>query len=104
MNIIPPPTLHLQNPHQVAEVINDFTGNTAPKGGTRENGWFAGYGCRWCDASRAWFTVLPFGHESVAERLAQMFTKAGCKEVVTGYEGGIGPDNGGRGIQISAYV
>lgn len=76
----------------------------APGRGTKANGWFGGYGCRWCDALRAWFTVLPFDAEPAAAKIAELFKAGGAREVAIKNEGGVSQADGGRGLQVSAYV
>lgn len=99
-----PESLNLRDPREAASVINAILELPEPQGGTRENGWFAGYGCRWCRASQAWITVVPFGQDPLVERLMDLFKAAGCKEVVKSNEGGLGPDQDGQGVQVSAYI
>jgi hypothetical protein len=88
----------------MAAQINTMLGLNAPEPGTRANGWFGGYGCRWCEASRAWFTVLPFDAEPVAAKVAELFKVGGAREVTITDEGGVSEAAGGRGLQVSAYI
>lgn len=100
----PPTTLRFDNPQGVADALNGLLGFPQPEPGNRGNGWFGGYGCRWCAASRAWFVVLPANHGEIGEWVARLFRDAGCPEVTLGYEGGVSPEDGGRGFQISARL
>lgn len=88
----------------MAERINAMLGLPAPVRGTGANGWFGGYGCRWCDASRAWFTVLPFEAEAVSSSIAELFKDGGVREVTITNEGGVSRADGGRGLQVSAFL
>lgn len=98
-------TSHIQeHPEAVAKRINVMLGVAPPVPGTSANGWFPGYGCRWCPASKAWFTVVPFTLAEVASSIAMMFTAAGLTDVTVSNEGGVSQDDGGRGLQVSAYV
>lgn len=86
--------------HRVCEII----GFKPPVAASKVNGWFGGYGCRWCAASRAWFTVVPFEAASVAELVANLFREAGLLDVTISNEGGVSQADNGRGLQVSAYV
>lgn len=88
----------------MAKQINAMLNLNTPMPGTEANGWFGGYGCRWCDASRAWFTVLPFGADLAAAKIAELFKAGGAREVEISNEGGVSQSGGGRGLQVSAYV
>ncbi|AVX93391.1 hypothetical protein PkP19E3_35475 (plasmid) [Pseudomonas koreensis] len=92
-----------QFPEAVAQRISKIIGFEPPVPGTSANGWFGGYGCRWCGASKAWFTVVPFNHRLAAEKVAQMFREAGV-EVTISNEGGLTQEEDGKGLQVSAYV
>lgn len=71
----------VQFPEAYAQRITKIIGFEPPVPGSSANGWFGGYGCRWCAASKAWFTVVPFDQRPVAEKVAQMFRDAGVREV-----------------------
>lgn len=93
-----------QAPQMMAATINAMLRLNAPEPGTKTNGWFGGYGCRWDAASRSWFTVLPFGADAVVEKLAALFKAGGACKVTVPNEGGVREADGGRGLQVSAYV
>jgi hypothetical protein len=93
----------VQFPEAFAQRINKIIGFDPPVRGTAANGWFGGYGCRWCAASQAWFTVVPFDQRQAAEKVAQMFREAGVDVTITN-EGGVPQDDDGKGLQVSAYV
>lgn len=93
-----------QSQQEMADKINAVLGMHAPVPGTRANGWFGGYGCRWCEASRAWFTVLPFSDRLLADEVAALLEAGGCRSVTVTNEGGVDESAGGRGLQVSAYV
>lgn len=97
-------TVAQQSPQSMAAQINAMLSFNAPDPGTKANGWFGGYGCRWCETSRAWFTVLPFDAEPVAAKVAALFKAGGSREVTITNEGGVSEAAGGRGLQVSAYV
>jgi hypothetical protein len=65
--------------------------------GTRANGWFDGYGCCWCAASRAWFPVVSFDASEIAENVAKLFKAAGAT-VTLSNEGGLFAAQQGRGL------
>ncbi|VVP30934.1 hypothetical protein [Pseudomonas fluorescens] len=90
-------------PEAFAQRINKIIGFETPAPGTKANGWFGGYGCRWCAASKAWFTVVPFAQPQVAEKVAQMLREAGVDVTITN-EGGVTQEDDGKGLQVSAYV
>ncbi|KAA0946231.1 Conserved hypothetical protein (plasmid) [Pseudomonas veronii 1YdBTEX2] len=94
----------VQFPEAFAQRISKMIGFEPPVSGTAANGWFGGYGCRWCAASRAWFTVVPFDQLQVAEKVAQMFREAGVLDVRINNEGGVSQEDDGKGLQVSAYV
>lgn len=98
------PTVLQEFPEAFAKRINRILEMEDPVRGTRENGFFGGYGCRWCSASMAWFTILPFEMEPIAETVAKMFLSAGLQDVKITLEGGVSQTDGGRGYQVSAYV
>ncbi|MGT2457658.1 hypothetical protein ACU4GI_32670 [Cupriavidus basilensis] len=81
-----------------ALLLNRLLGLPEPVPGTRVNGWFGGFGCRWCHNSLAWFTVVPDSQASLAARAAQLCRDAGAIAVK------IHPEAGGMGIQVSAYI
>lgn len=87
----------------MADQINEILKRPRPVLGTSQNGYFGGYGCRWCKYSRAWFVVLPFEEETTARKIGDVFTEAGAK-VTIGNEAGLAQSQGGRGLQVSAYV
>lgn len=91
-------------PEAFATRINKILEMPDPVPGNRENGWFAGYGCRWCKFSKAWFTVLPFEMQPVAETVASMFKNAGLQEVTITLEAGVTQAEGGKGYQVSARI
>jgi hypothetical protein len=91
-------------PEAFAQRISKIIGYEPPTGGNKANGWFGGYGCRWCAASKAWFTVVPFDQPQVAEKVAQMFRDAAVSDVTITNEGGISQEDDGKGLQVSAYV
>ena len=91
-------------PEAFATRINKILEMPDPVPGNRVNGWFGGYGCRWCKCSRAWFTVLPFDMQSVAETVANMFMHAGLHDVTITLEGGVSKADGGKGYQVSARL
>ncbi|WP_116894875.1 hypothetical protein [Pseudomonas savastanoi] len=93
-----------QFPEAYAQRISKIIGFEPPLPGTSSNGWFGGYGCRWCAASKAWFTVVPFDQRLVAEKVAQMFRNAGVLDVSINNEGGVSQEDDGKGLQVSAYV
>jgi hypothetical protein len=93
-----------QSPQTMAAQINAMLDLSMPVPGTSANGWFGGYGCRWCNGSRAWFTVLPFGAELAATKIAEVFKAGGASSVAITNEGGVSEADGGRGLQVSAYV
>jgi hypothetical protein len=88
----------------LGEQINQMLGYAAPEPGSKSNGWFGGYGCRWCSASRAWFATLPFEALSLSYTLADLFREAGCKTVTVSNSGGVSKEAGGLGIQVSAWI
>lgn len=92
-----------QFPEAFAQRINKIIGFDPPVRGTAANGWFGGYGCRWCGASQAWFTVVPFDQRQAADKVAQMFREAGVDVTITN-EGGVPQEDDGKGLQVSAYV
>lgn len=92
-----------QTPQAMASQINAILGVPDPVTGTSSNGWFGGYGCRWCAASCAWFTVIPFDASEGALKIADIFRAAGASVSVSN-EGGISEVESGRGLQVSAYV
>lgn len=93
----------IQTPQEMAAQVNAMLCLSAPVPGTAANGWFGGYGCRWCFASRAWFTVVPFDASAVANKVAELFRAAGIAATITN-EGGVSQAAQGRGLQVSAYV
>lgn len=93
----------IQTPQELAAQINAMLGLSAPVPGTAANDWFGGYGCRWCFASRAWFTVVPFDAAEVADKVAELFRAAGIAATITN-EGGVSQAAQGRGLQVSAYA
>ena len=103
-----PPCVELEADQQARHVfaaeINGLLNFSAPQAGTKVNGWFGGYGCRWCEASRAWFTVVPYSYASVADQIAELFRSGNVGSVTITHEGGVSEADGGRGLQVSAYV
>lgn len=93
-----------QTPQAIATQINAMLRLNAPVAGTKANGWFGGYGCRWCEASRARFAIAPFDAEPAAKQVADLFRSGGASSVTISYEGGVSKADGGRGLQVSAYV
>lgn len=93
-----------ENANALSEQINQALGFTSPDAGTKSNGWFGGYGCRWCAASRAWFATLPYDAMGIAYALAELFNEAGCKSVTVTNSGGISKADGGVGIQVSGRI
>lgn len=91
-------------PEAFAQRISKIIGYEPPAVGNQANGWFGGYGCRWCAASKAWFTVVPFDQRQVAEKVAQMFRETGLVDVTISNEGGVSQEENGKGLQVSAYV
>jgi|LNAP01.1.fsa_nt_gb hypothetical protein len=92
------------NANAFSEQINKTLGFPSPDAGTKSNGWFGGYGCRWCSASQAWFTTLPFDALAIAYTLAELFNEAGCKTVTVTNSGGVSKADGGVGVQVSARI
>lgn len=94
----------VQFPEAFAQRISKIIGFDPPVPGTSANGWFGGYGCRWCASSKAWFTVVPFNQQLVAEKVALIFRDAGLIDVKITNEGGVSQEDDGKGLQVSAYA
>lgn len=92
-----------RTPQAMASQINEMLKVPDPVSGSRANGWFGGYGCRWCAASRAWFTVVHFDASDIAQTIADLFRSAGAKVTISN-EGGVAATQNGRGLQVSAYI
>lgn len=90
-------------PSLTADRLNRILGLPTPQSGGPDNGWFPGYGCRWCKGSLAWFTVLPYDWADIANQVAEIFRAAGAT-VAIGNEAGLTKEAGGRGLQVSAYA
>mgnify|MGYP000388869097 FL=1 len=91
-------------PEAFATRVNKILEMPDPVPGNRENGWFAGYGCRWCNFSKAWLIILPFDMMPVAESVASMFMNAGLQDVTITLEAGLTQAEGGKGYQVSARI